>query len=104
MRPAQPVGVAPLCDGVLPLKLLIGVREEVGGQRLIRLELRLGGGGDESSDVGDDGCVVVVEERLNIGEVGIERKVGQRCERQKLVLRDGERTANAGVVVVAVVS
>ena len=69
------LGGSALC-GVLPLELLVGVREEIGGQVLAGQVLARGGGLDERADVGDDGGCVAVEERLDVGEVGIESEVG----------------------------
>jgi hypothetical protein len=87
--------------GVLPFELLVGVREKVGGEGLtVGEKLRAGGGFDERADVRDDGGVAVIEEGLDIGQVWIEREVGERCQRKELVLRDSEWAADRRVVAV----
>ena len=80
---------ATLC-GVLPLELLVGVGKEIGGQVLASLVAGGSSGLDESADVGDDGGCVVVEERLDVGEVGVESEVGvAAAELQELILWEG---------------
>jgi hypothetical protein len=55
----------------------------------------------KSADIGDEGCIVAVEERLYIGEVGVEREVRRRCEREQSVLSERKITSDGGVVPVA---
>ena len=43
-------------------------------------ELRTCGWFDESSDILGDGCILAVEQSLNVREVGVECKVGKRPE------------------------
>ena len=64
--------------------------EEIGGQVLAGLVAGGSSGLDESADVGDDGSCVVVEERLDVGEVGVESEVGvAAAELQELILWEG---------------
>jgi len=75
--------------------------EEIGGAGLAGEVLRAGERLDEVADVGDEGRVLIVEEGLDVGEVGVEGEVGRGSEGQKGVLREGERAAEGGVIVVA---
>ena len=70
MRPAQPVGVA-VGRGVLPLFLLVGMGEQVGGNCGAGKVLCTRGGLGECTHVGDKGSVTVIEECLNIRQAGM---------------------------------
>jgi hypothetical protein len=61
MRPAQPVEVAAV-RGAMPLQLLIGVAEEVGGKIQLRGYVGLGSWLDERADVSNESSTSAVDQ------------------------------------------
>ena len=53
---------------------------------------------DECADVGDEGSVPVIKQRLNFGQVWIECEVRGGSKRQQGILRQGQLTADRRVI------
>ena len=75
--------------------------EEIGGRGLAGKILSAGKRLNECAHIGDESGVLVVEQRLNIGQVGIESELGRGCEREQRVLRQRKVAAQRRVIPVA---
>ncbi|AXC15937.1 hypothetical protein ACPOL_6725 [Acidisarcina polymorpha] len=87
---------------VLPLQLLVGMREQAARRKRLRGQV-LGAGQrlHQGADVGHDRGLSIIEERLNVGQIRIEGVVRQGRQRQQRVLGKRQGAANfriAGIV------
>ena len=85
---------------ILPLQLLIGMTEEIGRQVELRGHIGAGGWCDQSADVGDESRGPAINQLSNFGQAAVKPVEGHRGQRYQLVLRQGQRPAKGGVIVV----